>query len=202
MTAPIGSKAVPGQGNGPESHCFRESRIRLPARLLASAMPSLVFSVIAFGVQANDAMPFRPIGILAAAVSVVLVGCAVFRIVNPVRVACVGEESLWLRSRNFSAGWQELWQWRGIGFADIERIEIGRRSDYPAALSYSDTASYEFLLVTVRDADGRLLRYSYAPLQRVALRELLIRTLQEHKVLGSRVAFVQPAIGRGRGPAL
>ena len=125
--------------------------------------------------------------VVAGAVGALMVLWSVLRFAKPARVACVSSTGLSLRSRDFDSGWLSRWEWREMRHDQIEYIEIGPRTDYPSRFSYSDTASYEFLVVGFRNGDGRVTRYAYAPLQRILHRAKLVAVLCNEPALQSKV---------------
>lgn len=155
---------------------FEESRFRFPLSLAWVMLPCAVVGWSGEMVLATAARVVMPTVLI----------WALFRAIRPARVLVIDDDQLWLRSRRHDRGWLDVWRMRQFDDSDIQRIEIGTRSDF-SILSYSDTFNSVFLVVDVILSPDNIERFSYAPLQRVSDWLQVAESLKQHPQLGPKV---------------
>ena len=174
-------------GHGP-ARTFSETRIHLPVQMLsvAAICAGLAFFASFVPPNAADAVLWRSIFVTAVVVGVICISWASFRVFHPVVVLELGPDSVTLRCRDFAAGWTQPWTRRYLPFERVQRIEIGRRDDYPVLRSYRGTRGYIFLLVRIA-GNRRIESVYYAPLQRISRWQELIDVLRRNEQLREKV---------------
>ena len=155
-------------------------------RFLASLFWPLFGAAIVLSVEGTDSVLSRDGGWLAkgaAVLALVVIVIAIQRTVRPALVLAIEPDRLVFLCRRHDLGWLTRYRLRSFDFDEIERLEIGVRTDLPLT-SYSEALYSAYVVVGTSTAAET---YSYAPLHRIRGYESLVLALTDHPRLAGRV---------------